>query len=193
MAVARKSGKAAEARDRARERANRFLEREQELLAIAEKFEEAQIELEGIDAATEAKIAKIREQAEVKVGEARTQAEAEASDAKERSEQLQREMLERGISRREVGERLGIPTRDVTRGRKAKPVLNMTQEEAVAAAKELSAENTMIDVPGMGDGVQVRVTSSDGPIVSGDVWINGAEQGDGQMTDVDLATDEWRR
>ena len=42
--MARKSTKAAAARERARERANRFLEREQELLRIAERFEEAQLE-----------------------------------------------------------------------------------------------------------------------------------------------------
>lgn len=189
MEVARKSGKAAEARDRARERANRFLEREQELLAIAEKFEEAQIELEGIDAATEAKIAKIREQAEVKVSEARTQAEAEASDAKERAEQLQREMLEQGISRREVGERLGIPTRDVVRQQRSKKPF-MDTEEATAAAAELAANKRQIAVDTRPE-QQLYVSISDGPIVSCNVWMGGEEQA-GDLVDIDLSTEAWQ-
>ena len=113
--MARKSTKAAEARERARERANRFLEREQKLLRIAERFEEAQLEIEGVDAATEAKVAKIREQAEARIAEAREQAEKDAAEARWRSEELQREMLALGINRREVGERLGISTRSVVR------------------------------------------------------------------------------
>ena len=121
MTVARKSTKASEARDRARERANRFLEREQQLLNIAERFEEAQIELEGIDAAADVKIAKIREQAEAKVLEAREQARVDASEARGRAEQLQRDMLTEGISRKEVGERLGIATREVVRAQKEPP------------------------------------------------------------------------
>lgn len=191
--MARKSGKASEARDRARGRANRFLEREQTLLSIAEQFEEAQIELEKIDDATDAKVARIHEQAEVRAAEVRSQAQAEAAEARERGEMLQRKMLEQGISRREVGERLGIPTREVARETKPAPVSSMSDDEAVEVAKELVAEGAMIDVPGQGDGVQVRVTSSDGVIVTGDVWIHGAEQSDGRATDVVLTNEEWRR
>lgn len=121
VAVARKSTRASEARDRARERANRFLEREQQLLEIAERFEEMQIELERIDAAADVKVAKIREQAEAKVLESREQAKVDASEARDRAEQLQRDMLKEGISRKEVGERLGIPTRDVARTQKEQP------------------------------------------------------------------------
>jgi hypothetical protein len=134
--VARKSTKAAEARARARERANRFQEREQLLVTIAERFEEAQIELEEIDAATDAKVAKIREQAEAKVVEAKEQAKADAADARRRAEQLQREMLEEGISRREIAERLGITTREVVRQAKIPATARATDSEPVALAPQ---------------------------------------------------------
>jgi vacuolar-type H+-ATPase subunit H len=132
MTVARKSTKAAEARARARERAIRFQEREQLLVKIAERFEEAQIELEQIDAATEQKVEKIRAQAEARVLEAREQASRDAAGARERAEQLQREMLDEGISRREVAERLGITTREVVRQAKAAP---SGQEQGSATAE----------------------------------------------------------
>lgn len=131
MTVARKSTRAAEARARARERAIRFQEREQLLVKIAENFEEAQIELEQIDVATEEKVAKIREQAEVRVLEAREQADRDAAGTRERAEKLQREMLDEGISRREVAERLGITTREVVRQAKAAPS-GQDQEPATA-------------------------------------------------------------
>lgn len=115
VALARKSTRATAARDRARERANRFLEREQRLLEIAEQFEQVRGELDGLSEATDAKIAKIREQAEARIAEARERAAEEASDAKDRATQLQQQMLSEGVTRKEVGERLGIPTREVVR------------------------------------------------------------------------------
>ena len=116
--MARKSTQAAQARERARMRANRFLEREQRLLEIAERYEETQVELGGLEETLEAKIDKIREQAEAKIAEAREQASVDASGSRERAKQLQREMLGEGITRKEVGERLGIPTREVAREKK---------------------------------------------------------------------------
>ena len=115
VTVARTSSRATEARERARERANRFLEREQRLLELAEQFERVRGELDGLDEVTEAKIAKIREQAEAKIAEARERAAKEASDTKSRVAELQQQMLAEGVTRKEVGERLGIPTRDVVR------------------------------------------------------------------------------
>ncbi|WP_281872643.1 hypothetical protein [Brachybacterium paraconglomeratum] len=185
--MARKSTKAAEARERARERANRFLEREQELLRIAERFEEAQLEVEGVDAATEAKVAKIREQAEARIAEAREQAEKDAAEARRRSEELQREMLALGINRREVGERLGISTRSVVRTEGKKPVKKLSDEEAEAAA--LVREGVMIQLDGDVHR-QLSPASADGTELHGMLYQDGEEQGEAT---VDLATAEWSR
>lgn len=119
--MARKATTAALAKERARERANRFLEREQRLLATAEEYEKVRAELDGISDATDAKIVKIREQAEAKIMEAREQAEREATDARAKAEKLQQQMLAEGVSRREVSERLGLPLREVVKSVKTKP------------------------------------------------------------------------
>ncbi|MGP5056960.1 helix-turn-helix domain-containing protein [Brachybacterium paraconglomeratum] len=184
--MARKSTKAAEARERARERANRFLEREQELLRIAERFEEAQLEVEGVDAATEVKIAKIREQAEVKIAETRAQADVDASDARERAEQLQREMLELGIDRREVAERLGIPTRQVVK--KERKMRKMTEEQATKYAENLAAKGgsfTLASDPSTEYFVAAG-SESEGPVVWCNVWVGGEER-PGDAVAVDLS------
>lgn len=136
--MARKSVKASEARERARERANRFLAREHQLLEIAEEHEAVRLELEQIDEATEARIAKIREQAEAKVAEAREQASESSAAARERSEQIQLRMLDLGTSRREIGERLGIATRDVVR-RAAAPADTAVTEQGLEESEELES------------------------------------------------------
>ena len=187
--MARKSTKAAAARERARERANRFLEREQVLLRIAERFEEAQLEIEGVDAATEAKVAKIREQAEARIAEAREQAEKDAAEARRRAEELQREMLALGINRREVGERLGISTRSVVRTEGKKPVKKLSDEQAEAEAAALVREGVMIQLDGDVHR-QLSPTSADGTELHGMLYQDGEEQGEAT---VDLATAEWSR
>ena len=187
--MARKSTKAAAARERARERANRFLEREQELLRIAERFEEAQLEIEGVDAATEAKVAKIREQAEARIAEAREQAEKDAAEARRRAEELQREMLALGINRREVGERLGISTRSVVRTEGKKLVKKLSNEEAEFEAAAIVREGVMIQLDGDVHR-QLSPTSADGTELHGMLYQDGEEQGEAT---VDLATAEWSR
>ncbi|MGO1684151.1 MAG: hypothetical protein ACTHYR_04185 [Brachybacterium sp.] len=185
--MARKSTRASEARARARERAIRFQEREQHLVKIAEQFEEAQLELEAIDAATDERIAKIREQAEARVIDAREQAQRDAADAHQRAEQLQRDMLEKGISRREVAERLGITTREVVRQAKEAVKVKMTESELKAAASELAAKGEIIHLDGNVHR-QLSVGSADGTEVDGILYVDGEEQG---PLSVDLATTEW--
>jgi len=119
--MARKSTTAAVARQRARERALRFQEREQRLLAVAERYEATRQEREGIEDAFQAKIARIREQAEAKIAEAREQAEADTADVRTRGDAVQLDMLAEGISRTEIAERLGISTREVVRPAKSEP------------------------------------------------------------------------
>lgn len=189
MELARKSVKASAARLRARERANRFLEREEQLLRLAERFEEAHLEVQEVNLATEEKVARIREQAEAKIAEARDQAEMDAVDARERATQVQQEMLALGIDRREVAERLGVPIRQVVK--KERTMSKMTVKQATKFAEELARDGgsfTLASDPGT-EYYVAQGSESDGTVVYCNVWVGGEEQR-GDSVAVDLAGEE---
>lgn len=119
--MARRSTTQAAARDRARARAARYLEREQRLVELAAVHEQVLEQLEAKDERLEARVEEIRAQAEQKVQRARQEAASANADATAKVEQIQRAMLDEGVTRREVAERLGIATREVVRASAAKP------------------------------------------------------------------------
>lgn len=109
MADVRKSGKAVAARQRARDRAAAFREKQDRLEQLAVDYFVAAEAVEEIDAETEREIAAIRERAEKKTTEARVQ-----------SQKIIGNMLDLA-PKAEVAERLGIAPREVKRAASQTP------------------------------------------------------------------------
>lgn len=110
MAQVRTSGKQAAARkaarERAVERAAEFRRRQEQLEELAAEYFVAADAVDGINEDAEARIQKIRDE----------QASAIA-DAEDRSREIIARMLDTKVTRDEVAERLGIPVREVKRGK----------------------------------------------------------------------------
>ena len=104
MADVRKSGKQVAARQRAREKAAEFRQKQDQLEQLATDYFVAADSIEEIDADVEREISAVRQRGEKLSAEARTKADAVIAT-----------MLDLGITRNEVAERLGIATRDVKR------------------------------------------------------------------------------
>jgi len=104
MAELRSSGKQTAARQRAREKAAEYREKQNKLEQLATDFFVASDSIEGIDANVEKEIAAARERGKKHSADARAKADAVIVA-----------MLELGAPRNEIADRLGIATRDVKR------------------------------------------------------------------------------
>ncbi|QNE46138.1 hypothetical protein F1C58_03905 [Glaciihabitans sp. INWT7] len=104
MAELRKSGKQTAARQRAREKAAEYREKQDQLEQLAVDYFVASDSIEGIEATVEKEIAAARERGLQLSADARAKADAVIVA-----------MLELGAPRTEVADRLGITTRDVKR------------------------------------------------------------------------------
>ena len=102
MAEVRKSAKHVEARQKARDRAATFRARQDELEQLAAEY------FVAADAVTA-----ISDNTEQQIAELRARAQEQTARAREDADKITQRMLKLGISRAEVAERLGIPTRDV--------------------------------------------------------------------------------
>ncbi|WP_329020867.1 hypothetical protein [Streptomyces sp. NBC_01601] len=119
----RRSSRAVQARETAREKAARFREQEDERLRIAEKAILLQEEIDDFDAETERRVAKLREERNGQLVEKRGQLDA-----------LVVEMLDTEIPAQQASERLGM---SVTQVRAAK----RSFDQAVAALAEQSTDD----------------------------------------------------
>lgn len=137
--MARKASMTAAAREqaraRARERAAAYLEREQKLVELAADYEVVRLELDSADEALAAKITKIREDAEKRIAKVTQESEEASTSARSRGAEIQQQMLDLGVTRKEAAERLGLPTREVI----SKP------RAAAAAADGEDAETAGLD------------------------------------------------
>ena len=102
MAEVRKSATQAAARKRAREKAAAFREKQDKLEQFAVDYFVATDGLESISAEVEKELAAVRARGEKRLATARTEAD-----------EVIAAMLDFGVSRNEVADRLGITTRDV--------------------------------------------------------------------------------
>lgn len=119
----RRSSRAVQARETAREKAARFREQEDARLLIAEKAILLQEEIDDFDAETERRVAKLREERNGQLVEKRGQLDA-----------LVVEMLDTDIPAQQASERLGM---SVTQVRAAK----RSFDQAVAALAEQSTDD----------------------------------------------------
>lgn len=102
MTDTRKSAKQVDARRRARERAAEFRARQDKLEQLAVDYFVASDSIEAIQEVTQRQIEALRHKEQQQTAAARDRADA-----------VIQQMLDLGINRSEVAERLGIPTRDV--------------------------------------------------------------------------------
>jgi hypothetical protein len=131
QAAARKA-----ARERAAERAAEFRRRQEQLEELATEYFVAVDAVEGIEADAEERIAAIRAETERKVEASRAEAAA-----------IVGKMLDTKVTRDEVAERLGIPTREVKR-----PKVASTEPPAGAGAEsECGTAHAGHDVDGEHD------------------------------------------
>jgi hypothetical protein len=100
----RKSAKNTAARERARAQAAQFRQREDTLEALAVDYFTSVEQIEEVNAAADAEIERIREQAACNTADRQNSAHAAVAA-----------MLATGASRQEVSARLGIPVKDVRR------------------------------------------------------------------------------
>ncbi|MGQ4510699.1 hypothetical protein ACUH9X_08180 [Dermabacteraceae bacterium P13147] len=121
MAV-RKSARAAEARRVARERAARYMEREQRLLDLAQRFGEVSVSLESRTEDLAKQVEREREKFEKKVAALTEASEADAAADRSAAAQIQQDMLKEGLSRKEVADRLGIPLKEVAKAPKKQTI-----------------------------------------------------------------------
>ncbi|MFE5866769.1 hypothetical protein ACFQ77_40360 [Streptomyces virginiae] len=120
----RRSSKAVQAREAAREKAARFRELEEERLRIAESAILIQDDIDDFDEETERRVAKLREDRSIQLVEKRQKLDA-----------LVVEMLDTEIPAQEVGERLGMSTNQVRTAKKS-------FEQTVAALAEAPVAET---------------------------------------------------
>ncbi|AMM22799.1 hypothetical protein AX769_21930 (plasmid) [Frondihabitans sp. PAMC 28766] len=121
MAEVRKSGKQTAARQRAREKAAEFREKQDKLEQLATDYFVAADSIEEIQANVEREIEAARERGEKLSAEARAKSQAVIIS-----------MLDLGTPRNEVAGRLGISTRDVkkTTGATSTPAMGETGNDS---------------------------------------------------------------
>ncbi|WP_066600576.1 hypothetical protein [Cryobacterium arcticum] len=110
MAEVRNSAKQSTARARAREKAAEFRAKQDQLEQLATDYFVAQDSLEEVEMAAQKEIAAVHDRAAKQSAAVREHAALAVSS-----------MLDLGISRREVAERLGVPLRDVKVGSTTTP------------------------------------------------------------------------
>lgn len=187
--MARKATAAAAARERARERARGFLEREERLIELASEYEVKRVEVDEVEAEAESKALELIRAAERKADELRDQAQHDAATARDELEDIQRAMLAEGATRKDVGVRLSIPTRDVvkassstTKGSNVNKWSTESPEECAARLVRDGATVVFEDQPGIS---WVAETHDGGSYVSFRQWTD--EQTD-IMASVDIQT-----
>ncbi|GAA4266599.1 hypothetical protein [Frondihabitans peucedani] len=127
MAEVRKSATQAAARKRAREKAAAFREKQDKLEQLAVDYFVATDALESIEREIEQELAAVRERGDKRVAESKAGADDVIAA-----------MLDLGVTRNEVADRLGITTREV---KKLPVVRGMTStSEAPAAPLDLAEE-----------------------------------------------------
>jgi hypothetical protein len=122
MAEVRKSATQAAARKRAREKAAAFREKQDTLEQLAVDYFVATDNLETIEQEIQQELAAVRARGDKRVAESKAEADRVISS-----------MLELGVTRNEVADRLGITTREV---KKPAPKPAATEPSEMAAAGE---------------------------------------------------------
>ncbi|WP_229377169.1 helix-turn-helix domain-containing protein [Streptomyces spirodelae] len=120
----RRSSRAVQAREAAREKAARFVQQEEERLRIAGEAILLQEEIDDFDEETQRRVAKLREERDAQLVEKRQKFDA-----------LVVEMLDTEIPAQQVAERLGISVSQVRTAKR-------NFDQAVAALAESSAEES---------------------------------------------------
>ena len=125
MAEVRKSGKQTAARQRAREKAAEFREKQDKLEQLATDYFVAADSIDDIQASIDKEIDAVRKRGEKLTEEARAKAQTVIAS-----------MLDLGVPRNEVADRLGLTTREVKKPATRKATANTPPPAEIASSSE---------------------------------------------------------